>query len=72
MAAGYLSQEEFDRKLSKHKERLNLEFKTMESQLMTDHNVQFECDKKTLKQEFDSVLQRQREAHHRQMSDLQN
>ena len=72
MAAGYLSQEEFDRKLNKHKERLNLEFKTMKSQLMTHHNVQFECDKKTMKQEFDSVLQRQREAHHRQMSDLQN
>ena len=72
MVAGYLSQEEFDRKLSKHKERLNLEFKTMKSQLMTHHNVKFECDKKTMKQEFDSVLQRQREAHHRQMSDLQN
>ena len=72
MEAGYLSQEEFDRKLSKHKERLNLEFKTMKSQLMTHHNVQFECDKKTMKQEFDSVLQRQREAHQRQISDLQN
>ena len=42
MEAGYLSQEEFDRKLSKHKERLNLEFKTMKSQLMTHHSVQFE------------------------------
>ena len=38
---------------------------------MTHHNVQFECDKKTMKQEFDSVLQRQRE-HQRQVSDLQN
>ena len=44
----------------------------MKSQLMTHHYVQFEFDKKTMKQEFDSVLQRQREAHHRQMSDLQN
>ena len=57
ITAGYLRQEKFDRKLSKHKERLNLEFKTMKSQLMTHHNVQFECDKKTMKQEFDSVLQ---------------
>ena len=72
MAAGLLSQEEFDRKLSKRNERLNLEFKTMMSQLMTHHNVQFQCDKKTMKQEFDSVLQRQRDAHQRQMSDLQN